>query len=198
MQPRPCPARTHMQPGTTGKMLPARATRPPGPAKSPMPPRPAPATGCGRAGDELSLGDHVGADAHGCTSGAKLHPRREVGSDPRPAVGGLRVLAQLKHPDVSRDGPSVARGNPGGVRIHGPKAARHHVEVMADRLLAQLFAGIRRRRIETAPDDHAPAVAQLAVAGRAVDPEAFLPALEDRAVNREWKGFGSLPCDLPV
>ena len=82
--------------------------------------------------------------------------------------------------------------DPRGIGIHGPVAVRDHVEEVAERLLRAACRWERRRRREPAPDDHAPAVAQLAVAGGAEDPVALLPALEDRAVDRERRTFGQL------
>ena len=107
------------------------------------------------------------------------------------AVG---VLAELQGPDVGRDRPSVARRDPRGVGVHHPVAVGDHLEEVPERLASQPFARERRRRGEPALDDHALAVAELAVARRAEDPVPLLTALEDR---RDRPGTGAFAASRP-
>ena len=98
---------------------------------------------------------------------------------------------------------AMAQRSRGGIRrrvgIHGSVAPGHHVEEVADRLLAQLLAVIRRRRIEAAADDHAAAVARLAVARDAVDPVSLLAALRATELIRPGTGRSrrACPCRQP-
>ena len=63
-------------------------------------------------------------------------------------------------------------------------AVGDHVVEMLHRRLAQAIDVVGRRRRKAALHDHAVPVAELGMAGRAVDAEALLPALQQRERHR--------------
>jgi hypothetical protein len=89
-------------------------------------------------------------------------------------LGG--VLAQLQGSYVGRDCPAVLRWNLFRVVGHVAKTIGHDVEEIADWGLPQTLGVVRRRPLKTTLYNHAVAVAQFRVAGRAVDVEALLSA----------------------
>src|SRR5262245_45640315 len=93
-------------------------------------------------------------------------------------VGDRCVLAELQHPDVGRNQPSIAYRNLLGVALHRAEAVRDHVEEVADAFLAQPIVVIARGLTQTTLHHHAVAVTEPSVTRRAVDIESLLAALE--------------------
>src|SRR5512140_2135250 len=89
------------------------------------------------------------------------------------------VLRGLEGSYPRDDRPAVLRRDLRGVAGHLAEAVRHDVEEVARALVAESVDVERARVLEAARDDHALPLARAAVARRAVDVEALLPAEEE-------------------
>ena len=120
-----------------------------------------------------------------------------VGTLVRRHILDFGVLAELQNADVSGDAPPIVRLNARRIAGHGAEAVGHHVKKMSHRRFDQLVGVIGRRLAEAAPHDHSVAVADPAVARRAVDVEALLAAQQVRPGDGERK-FSRRPCRLSL
>jgi hypothetical protein len=102
------------------------------------------------------------------------------------------VLAQLQRANVGHDGPAVARRDLRGVVGHGAESVANHVVDVSVRDRPEPVDVVRGRLAKAAADDHAVAIAQPVVAGRAVDVEPALAALDDFLGDREREVGGGL------
>src|SRR5690606_12661178 len=100
---------------------------------------------------------------------AALERAAHVGRD----VVERGALAQLQRPDVGDDGPAIAGRNLCRVARHLSESVGDDVEEVAHALVAQARVVERHRALEAAAHHHAVAVAELRMAGRAVDVEAL-------------------------
>src|SRR5271165_4519100 len=100
-------------------------------------------------------------------------------------IFNLGVLAELQYPDVGGDAPAVVRRDSRRVTRHGAKSVSDDVEKMSHRRLYQLLGVIRSRLAKTAPYHHSIAIANSAVAGRAVNVESLLAPVQIRAGDRK-------------
>ena len=127
-------------------------------------------------------------DWPGARCGPSLIARlRLIARDCRSAAGTsarMRAGARLQGPDIGGDRPAVGWRHPRRIGIHDPVAVGDDVVEMLHRRLPQAVDVIGRRRREAALDDHAVAVAGAAVARRAIDVEALLPAFEQGQGDR--------------
>src|SRR5262249_34943696 len=109
------------------------------------------------------------------------HPaRRLFGLEILPLIGRHIVergrFTELQRANVSDDPPAVVGCHARSVARHGAEAISDNVEKVADRSLFQPVDVIRRRLAESALHHQSRSVAQPAVARRAVNVEALLPA----------------------
>jgi hypothetical protein len=100
-------------------------------------------------------------------------------------VLNFRSLTQLQCAYISRHRPAIHRGQLRRVIRHGAVAVRHHVEVVADRLCEPDLVVKIGGRFVTSLDDSSEAVADPRMAGRAIDIEALLAALEHIESHRK-------------
>ena len=108
-----------------------------------------------------------------------------------------RILAQLQRADVSRDTPSVARGNLRRVVWHDAIAIRIDVEQIPDGDFAQTVNVKRRRTPEPARGNEAIAVANASVTGRAVDVVTLASSFKNINGHRERHVVARIVADFP-
>jgi hypothetical protein len=102
----------------------------------------------------------------------------------------------LEGPHVGGDEPPIADRNLFGITLHRAEPVRDDIEKIAHAFLPKAILVITRRLSQTALHDHAIAIAKTAVAGRAVDIEALLTALDVVVGNRERDRFDQLTIQL--
>jgi hypothetical protein len=112
-------------------------------------------------------------------------------------VGQRCALAVLQGADVGDDRPAVLRVHLGAVVLHPAESVGDHIEVVAGRLVAHLLVVERRRRPQAALHDHAVAHRRAAVAGRTVDIEPLVPALQHLVRHLERELIDELAVHLP-
>jgi hypothetical protein len=95
------------------------------------------------------------------------------------------MLAELQRADVRDDVPAVARRHLRAVIGHSSEPVRHHVEEITRFHLPEPIAVERLRLRIPSLHDHAAAAAGAVVAGRAVDVETFLSAIQHFLRHRE-------------
>jgi hypothetical protein len=93
------------------------------------------------------------------------------------------MLTELQGPDVGDDRPAIGRRDLRAIVRHHTEAVGHHVEEIAHRRRPQPGVVKRRGLPVAALHNHAAPASRGVVAGRAVDVEALLAALEHVRVD---------------
>src|SRR5207302_8671879 len=86
------------------------------------------------------------------------------------------VFAELQHPNIGSDAPTVVRFHARSVARHGAKAIGHDIEKVPDRRFDQLLGVIRRGLPKTTPHHHSISIPDPAVTRRTVDVKPLLAA----------------------
>src|SRR5579863_3934203 len=94
-------------------------------------------------------------------------------------------LTQLQRPDVGDYAPAIVWRDARSITGHRAEAIADYIEIMTDGGIDQALAVIRRRLAKSSLHHHTIAVAQPAVARRAVNVETALAAFDVRLRDRD-------------